>query len=53
MTYWENTGKYQTEYDALKSLIPDRGEADKPHLQLFNLLGHIYYECYNNGGDEF
>lgn len=50
MTYWENTGKYQTEYDALKPLLPLLREADKPHIELLRKLGNVYYDCYNNGG---
>ena len=56
MTYWENTGKYQIEYDLLnKKYVPNRGlylTADRianNALIRFVRFSNRYYRFYNDG----
>lgn len=47
-TYWNNNGKYQEEYEALKDLIPSEGRADKLHIDLLRNAVNLYYDYHNN-----
>ncbi len=50
-TYWNNKGKYQKESDTLQKLVPDSGEASDTKIDLFRRASNLYYEIFNNGGD--
>ena len=49
-TYWNQSGKYQAEYDALyDTLIPSMGNASTLEGELLRAISKIYYDAYNNG----
>ena len=48
-SYWNGTGKYQTEYNDLKKLVPSEGEANTLHGELLRGAFRLYYDYYNNG----
>lgn len=49
-TYWNNRGKYQSEYDSLyKKLVPEIGIAATENMELLRQASNLYYEYYNNG----
>lgn len=49
-TYWNNRGKYQSEYDSLyKKLVPEIGIAATENGELLRQASNLYYEYYNNG----
>ena len=48
-TYWNNNGKYETEYHELWKQVPNEGEASKPHIEQVRCISRIYYDYYNNG----
>jgi len=49
-SYWNHTGKYQSEYERLsKKYVPDFGAADSPQGNLLRLVSKIYYRLYNDG----
>ena len=49
-TYWNNKGKFQTQYDYVwNNLVPDYGSSDNEHVEAIRCAGRLYYEYYNNG----
>ena len=49
-SYWDNAGKYQTEYnEAWKQLIPAQGEAEDGWPEALRAISRIGYDYYNNG----
>jgi hypothetical protein len=50
MTYWNEKGKHQAEYDELVKQVPGSGKAEAEHIELLRCIGNVYYDCYNNGG---
>lgn len=49
-TYWNNLGKYQSEYDSLyEKLVPKIGIAATENGELLRQASNLYYEYYNNG----
>ena len=48
--YWNNSGKYQKEYDELKEHVPQWGESDNAAIEAVRRIGNVYYDLYNNGG---
>jgi hypothetical protein len=52
-TYWNGVGKHQEEFDTVKGLIPDEGNAHTEHGELLRNLINCYYDIYNNGGDNW
>jgi hypothetical protein len=53
-TYWNGTGRYQQQADALVALIPAMGEVSdalgrNKHLEAFRRAVNCYYDLYNNG----
>ena len=49
-SYWDNKGKYQTEYkEAWKTLIPASGEADDGLPEALRAISRVGYDYYNNG----
>lgn len=49
MTYWNNKGTYQDDYDELFKLVPPSGEAKEPHIELLRCISKLYYRFYNDG----
>lgn len=49
MSYWNNEGKYQKEYEELSKLIPDNGPAESVLVDLIRNISNCYYDHYNNG----
>lgn len=49
-TYWNNSGKYQSEVDRINELMPSWGRTNNPYLNLFLTASSLYYDVYNNGG---
>ena len=49
MTYWNNTGKYQTELDELTKKVPTSGKARELHIDLVRNVQSLVYDHYNNG----
>jgi hypothetical protein len=48
-TYWNHTGKYQELSDRLQELVPVVGRCNTSEMELFRLVGNLYYDLYNNG----
>ena len=53
-TYWNSTGRYQAQADALEKLLPPIGEVEggqgaNKHLEAFRRAVNCYYDLYNNG----
>jgi hypothetical protein len=49
-TYWDNNGKYQTEYElAWKQHIPMSGEAKDGLPEALRCISRIGYDYFNNG----
>lgn len=49
--YWDQTGKYQVEYDRLYAkLVPRMGKAPTKRGELLRVASRLYYDIYNNGG---
>lgn len=48
-TYWNETGKYQKEYDKLWKLIPPTGWSDNKYINLLIAVSKRYHDLYNNG----
>jgi hypothetical protein len=49
-TYWDNNGKYQTEYElAWKQHIPMSGEAEDGLPEALRCISRIGYDYFNNG----
>ena len=49
-TYWDNNGKYQTEYElAWKQHIPMTGEAEDGLPEALRCISRIGYDYFNNG----
>lgn len=49
-TYWNNRGKYQSEFDSLyEKLVPEIGIAPTENGELLRQASNLYYEYYNNG----
>jgi len=50
ISYWDNTGKYQTDLDRLtKEHMPESGEAETIEGELIRAVNRLYYEYCNNG----
>jgi hypothetical protein len=50
ISYWDNTGKYQKEYDRLwKEQVPSSGESGTLEGELIRAIGRLFYEYCNNG----
>jgi hypothetical protein len=50
MKYWNNTGKYQEQYNNLKTgLLPPYGKAKTVEGELLRAASNLYYDYYNNG----
>ena len=49
MTYWNSTGKYQTESDTLAKEIPSSGKAPELHIDLVRNVTNLYHDHFNNG----
>ena len=48
--YWDETGKYQKEYQvAFDLLVPTHGEAEKGLPEALRAISRIGYDYYNNG----
>ena len=48
--YWNDTGKYQEEYNRLyKKYVPSSGAADTPQGNLLRVVSKISYRFYNDG----
>lgn len=48
--YWNDTGKYQSQYDALwKDLVPQSGKSDTVAGEMIRAAGRLTYDCFNNG----
>ncbi len=50
-SYWGENGKYQKEADVLQKLVPAEGESPDRSVDLFRRASNLYYEIFNNGGD--
>ena len=53
-TYWNSTGRYQAQADALEKLLPIFGVVEdakgaNKHLETFRRAVNCYYDLYNNG----
>ena len=48
-SYWNNTGKYQAEYEIIKTGIPLIGETNYLELELIRAVSKIYYNYFNDG----
>lgn len=48
-TYWNETGKYQKEYDKLWKLIPPTGWSKYKYINLLIAVSKRYHDLYNNG----
>ena len=51
MSYWSETGIYQAQSDQIAKDVPAEGHAEKITVELFRCAQNVYYEIYNNGGD--
>lgn len=50
MIYWNNTGKYQAEYDkAWSELVPSSGSSEYVEGENLRAATRIYYDYFNNG----
>lgn len=50
VSYWGNTGTYQSEFDSLtKELMPRSGEAETLEGELIRIANRFYYDYCNNG----
>lgn len=50
ISYWDETGKYQKEYDRLwKAHVPKSGECETTEGELIRAIGRLFYEYCNNG----
>lgn len=47
--YWNNQGKYQSDYNALKELVPKAGNAGTVEGEMMRAIGRVYYDYYQNG----
>ncbi|MCP6727123.1 MAG: hypothetical protein KJI69_03805 [Patescibacteria group bacterium] len=50
-SYWSQKGKYQNEADVLNKLVPNEGESPDRNVDLYRRASNLYYEIFNNGGD--
>jgi hypothetical protein len=48
-TYWNGTGKYQTQFDELIKLMPASGSCDTMAGELIRAANRLAYDFYNNG----
>lgn len=50
-SYWNNTGKYQKEFDALYArFVPPVGRASNDVGEMLRIASNLNYELFNNGG---
>lgn len=49
-SYWDNRGSQQQVIDHLQSLVPSKGEADDPLVEITRLLINANHDLHNNGG---
>lgn len=47
--YWNNTGKFQLEYNALTELVPKVGSAGTVEGEMIRAIGRLYYNYYQTG----
>jgi len=47
--YWNNLGKMQNEYNALKEIVPKAGNAGSVEGEMMRAIGRVYYDYYQNG----
>lgn len=47
--YWNNLGKYQSDYNALKEIVPKTGIAGTVEGEMMRAIGRVYYDYYQNG----
>jgi hypothetical protein len=48
-TYWNNNGKYQSDYDRLVELMPASGNCETVAGELIRAATRLAYDLYNNG----
>ena len=48
-TYWNNTGKFQAEYNELVKLMPSMGNCETLAGELIRSVSRLGYDFYNNG----
>lgn len=46
--YWNEQGKYQSEYDELDKIIVSFGKTDNKYVNILLVVLNIYYDVYNN-----
>lgn len=49
--YWCETGKFQSIANEIQKLVPEIGESDILHIELYRRMANIYYDFHNNGND--
>tara|TARA_R110000868_G_scaffold236522_3_gene490577 strand:- start:647 stop:1000 length:354 start_codon:yes stop_codon:yes gene_type:complete len=50
-SYWDKTGKYQADADALTCRVPASGDIKgQPKLERFRKASNAYYDLFNNAG---
>ena len=47
--YWNNLGKYQNDYNALKELVPKAGNAGTVEGEMIRAIGRVYHDYYQTG----
>ena len=48
-TYWDNKGKFQSEYDELLKLMPNSGKCATQAGEMIRAVSRLGYDFYNNG----
>jgi len=48
-SYWNQEGKYQTEYDRIIKLMPDSGNSHVVAGELIRAASRLAHDCWNNG----
>lgn len=49
-SYWNDKGKYQSDYDRLSELlVPVQGKCETFGGELLRAVGRLYHDAYNNG----
>ena len=48
-TYWNGTGKYQSQFEELVKLMPGSGNSDVVAGELIRAANRLAYDFYNNG----
>lgn len=47
--YWNNLGKFQNDYNALKELVPKAGNAGTVEGEMIRAIGRVYHDYYQTG----